>query len=110
MKIMNLTEFRKLPPNTLFAKYTPCVFDEFCFKGETWEYDFLVSHTIPGAIKCRSSDEYSRLLNEAEISGKSLEMDFETEGRDGCFEEHQLFAVWEKKDIEQFIERLKRCL
>lgn len=110
MKIVNLEQFRKLPSNTLFAKYEPCVFREFCIKGETWEVDFLVTSDIPGSINASSSDEYSRKLNEAEINGTSLAMDFETEGRDGCFEDNQLFAVWEKQDIEQLIERLKRCL
>lgn len=110
MKIVNLEQFRKLPPNTLFAKYEPCVFWEFCIKGDTWEVDFLVSHDIPGSIRASSSDEHSRLLHMAQETGKSLVMDFETEGRDGCFEENQLFAVWEKRDIEQFIGRLNRCL
>jgi hypothetical protein len=37
-------------------------------------------------------------------------MDFEYEGRDGLFEEGQLFAVWEKADVASLIERLRRCL
>lgn len=110
MKIVNLETFRKLPSNTLFAKYEPCVFYEFCIKGETWKHDFLVTSDIPGSIEAPSSDKYRCLLADAQHCGKSLSMDFETEGRDGCFEENQLFAVWEKRDIEQFIERLKRCI
>lgn len=110
MKIVNLETFRKLPPNTLFAKYEPCIFYEFCVKGETWEHDFLVTSDIPGSIACVSSGDFSHKLHEAELNGTSLPMDFETEGRDGCFEDKQLFAVWEKQDIEQFIERLRKCL
>ena len=110
MKIVNLETFRKLPPNTLFAKYQPCVFEELEIKGETWEYDFLVSSNLSSAIKCSSSTEFVELLDRAEKTGESLEMDFDSEGRDGCFEKEQLFAVWEEADARALIERLKRCL
>lgn len=110
MKIVNLETFRKMPPNTLFAKYEPCVFEELEIKGETWEYDFLVSSSLSSAIKCSGSDEFSELLDRAEKTSESLAMDFETEGRDGCFDKDQLFAVWEEADVLALIERLKRCL
>jgi hypothetical protein len=110
MKIVNLETFRKMPPNTLFAKYEPCVFEELEIKGETWEHDFLVSSSISSAIQCSGSAEFSELLDRAEKTGESLAMDFESEGRDGCFEKDQLFAVWEDADVLALIERLKRCL
>lgn len=110
MKIVNLETFRKMPPNTLFAKYQPCVFEELEIKGETWEHDFLVSANLSSAIKCSGSAEFGELLDRAERTGESLVMDFESEGRDGCFEKDQLFAVWEEADVRALIERLKRCL
>jgi hypothetical protein len=110
MKIVNLKTFRELPPNTVFAKYEPCVFNELQIKGDTWECDFLVTSNLADAIKCSGSGEFGELLDRAEKDGISLEMDFDTEGRDGCFEDDQLFAVWEKADVRALIERLKLCL
>lgn len=110
MKIVNLKTFRALPPNTVFAKYQPCVFEELEIKGETWEHDFLVTSNLSSAIKCSGSGEFRELLDRAEKEGISLAMDFDTEGRDGCFEDDQLFAVWEEADVRALIERLKLCL
>lgn len=110
MKIVNLETFRKLPPNTLFAKYQPSVFEELEIKGETWEHDFLVTSSLSSAIKCSGTEEFIDLLDRAEKTGESLAMDFESEGRDGFFDKDQLFAVWEEADVLALIERLKRCL
>jgi hypothetical protein len=38
-------------------------------------------------------------------------MDFACEGRDGCFEsDDQMFAVWERADVEALIARLSATL
>lgn len=110
MKIVNLEAFRQMPSNTLFAKYEPCVFEELEIKGKTLEHDFLVTSSLSSAIKCSGWTHLGDLLDQAERTGESLAMDFETEGRDGCFEKDQLFAVWEEADVLALIERLKRCL
>ena len=49
-------------------------------------------------------------LHDALENGTSLDMDFRCSGRDGCFEKDQLFAVWEKKDVEMLISRLQECI
>jgi hypothetical protein len=110
MKIVNLKTFRALPPNTVFAKYEPFVFSELEIKGETWGSDFLVASSLSSAIKCSGAGEFIELLERAEKTGESLAMDFESEGRDGCFEDNQLFAVWEEVDVVALIQRLKLCL
>ncbi len=65
---------------------------------------------IADAIDSGNSRDFVESLDDAQINGTSLAMDFETVGRDGCFDEEQLFAVWEKKDVEMLIERLKRIV
>ncbi len=109
MKIMNLEEFRALPGETLFSKYVPCNFGELEIKVETWERDFL-TQDIASAIECSGSSEFGDKLFEAEECGTSLPMDLECCGRDGCFDEDQLFAVWERDDVVKLIERLGRCV
>jgi len=109
MKIVDLKTFRSLPENTVFSKYAPCFFDDLQIKGETWEYDF-VSQSIADAIECSGSDDFSSKLESAELTGKSLTMDFDSYGRDGLFDGDQLFAVWESNDVKALIERLTLCL
>lgn len=109
MKIVDRKTFLSLPPETLFSKFRPCIFEEMCIKGETWGSDFLVQQ-LADSIDCSGSGEFSDILFRAPISGESIPMDFESQGRDGCFNEDQLFAVWEPHDVEALIARLSRCL
>ena len=109
MKIVDRKTFLALPPETLFAKYEPCAFEDLCIKGETWGDDFLVQD-ITGSIECCDSNEFVNRLDHSEATEESVPMDFECTGRDGCFDEGQLFAVWEPNDVRALIERLGRCL
>jgi hypothetical protein len=111
MKIVDCKTFLALPPGTVYAKYAPSYFEGLCIKGDTlpngndWFYQQIVD-----SIRASDSGEWGALLDESETTGRELVMDFNFEGRDGCFEDDQLFAVWSKEDVAQLIERLKRCL
>ena len=108
MKIIDLKKFRTLPEGVVFLKYKPQFFEELCVKGETWDYDFL-SAGLTANILCNGSEDYERILSNAENnSNLSLKLGFDG-GRDGFFEESQLFAVYEQSDIDQLIEELKKC-
>ncbi len=37
-------------------------------------------------------------------------MDFDCLSRDGCFDQNQLFIIWEAKDVKQLIDRLQLVL
>ena len=109
MKIVNLMEFRRLPVGTLFMKYTPGAFEDLQAKGETLEVDFTYEN-ITSWVKSASSNEMFDRLLAAERDGESLLMDFDATGRDGCYENDQLFAVYEKRDVKMLIDKLYRCL
>ena len=109
MKIVNLTTFRALPPNTVFSKYTPCAFEDLHIKGETWETDFL-TQSISDAIASTGTSDFMHQLDNAQQTGASVPMDFDNACRDGCFESDQLFAVWEPQDVAALITRLQECL
>ncbi len=109
LKILNLEEFRKLPAGTIFLKYEPCVFEELQCKGDTWDHDFL-SENIAYNIENTGSDDFSGKLFDAQEYGISLKMDFNCRSRDGCFDRDQLFAVYEKQDVEMLISKLTKCL
>lgn len=109
MRIVNREQFMKLPENTLFAKYHPSVFGQLAIKGESWERDFLVQEIVD-AIECKDTGEYCEKVDGAQHNGDSIRFDFNCQGRDGYFDDDQLFAVWEQEDVRQLIERLKKCL
>lgn len=107
MRIVDRATFLALPAGTLYAKYKPCCTDGLCIKGENcgkndWFYQDL---SLP--LKCHGSGEWADRLLTAQETGESVALDLQSEGRDGCFEADQLFAVWEPDDVAQLIARLK---
>lgn len=110
MKIVNREKFLTLPAETLYSKYEPCVFEDFCIKGDTLSSNDFCYQSITDAVACDSSEEFTDVLSRIEITGESTSMDFECQGRDGCFDSEQLFAVWEKTDVEALICRLQRII
>lgn len=113
MKIITRKEFVKLPAETLFSYYEPCVFTDLMVKNETWFFDGggsdFLTDSIIGAIENTSSDDFFEKCERMEL-GETVPMDFEFTGREGLFDEKQLFAVYEKEDVKKLIDRLQKCL
>jgi hypothetical protein len=111
MKIVNKKEFYALPEGTLYSDYEPCIFTSLKVKQSTLfdgkkPIDFIYESLI-GNIEANSSDHFVDMLDDSENNKSSLPMDFECGKRDGLFEEEQLFAIYEKKDLEDFIQKLE---
>lgn len=110
MRIVNLEAFLLLPPGTVFAKYEPCIFEDLLIKaGNCGEMDFFYSD-IKQAIEADNSNAETDLLERSARDGISVPLDFDTTGRDGCFEKGQLFAVWETADVQGLIAKLQSAL
>lgn len=109
MKIVNLETFRSLPNGTVYTKYEPCCFEGLCVKQGTIEHDFFYE-SITDEIECHGSGDMVDKLSLAKETGCSIKMDFEATMRDGFFEENQLYAVWEKEDVEGLVSKLQKCL
>lgn len=110
MRIVNRVEFLKLPPETLYAPYQHCAFGDLAIKGETLNNDWYYQQ-ISDAIESTGSDDFADKLFESAETGNSIPMDFDCQGRDGCFEpDTGMFAVYEPQDVQFLINRLKRCL
>lgn len=110
MRIVNLTEFLDLPPNTVFMKYEPCVFETLSVKGDSLSYNDFYYSDIVDEIESSGTDEMTDTLCEAEKdSTYSIKLDVDIQGRDGSFHDEQLFGVYEQKDIDNLINRLKSC-
>lgn len=114
MKIINREEFYKLPSGTLFSEFQPDIFTGLKIKYDTWDagekpYDYVELDLI-GNIKAYSSDQFDLLMDEA-VEGKStLQLDFESAGRNAYFDEDQLYAIYERDDILGLIQVLQKSL
>jgi hypothetical protein len=111
MRIITRKEFMEMPAGTVFSYYEPCIFRELNIKDSEPEKgypDFSYSSII-GAFECSSSDEFSQRCELME-KGESFPSDFEFSGREGLFDHTQLYAVYEKGDVEKLIKRLQDTL
>lgn len=109
MKIVNRKTFLEMPPGTVYAKFEPCIFGNLCIKDDSLSNDWFYQNIVD-AIDVNDSGEFGDVLFRANDTGESIPMDFHCLGRDGFFDNDQLFAVFERKDIEALIERLKEAI
>jgi hypothetical protein len=109
MKIVNREDFLKLRAGTLYSKYELCNFGDLLIKGGSLENDWCFQQ-IADAIEAGDTGEFVDSLAKAKETGESVKMDFDCMGRDGMFEEDQLFAVWEDADVRGLIKRLEETI
>lgn len=107
MRIINLSEFIKMPKGTVYSKYAPCHFDGLMIKDDncTNQRDFYYQNLIGNVENCSTGD-FIQKCEFALLHGLSISLDFDVVERDAMYFEDQLFAVYEKKDIEGLI----KCL
>ena len=110
MRIVDRKTFLEMPAGVLFSKYEPCALDDIEIKGDTVSDIDFYTQDIAGAVKCNDGNEFLEVLLDAADNGTSFAMDFECECRDGCFDEDQLFAVWDHEDVAGLIARLHKVL
>lgn len=103
MKIVSREIFLKLPCGTIFSKYERTCFGSLSIKYDTVLPNDFLSLSIEDAVDCADTTEFVEILDSALEKGTSFDMDFETCGRDASYEDDQLFAVWEGKDIKKLI-------
>jgi hypothetical protein len=110
VKIVDRKTFLAMPPETVFAKYAPCYMEDLQIKGDSLNSNDYFYQNIADAVDARHSDEFADMLHTSAETGCSIPMNFDVQGRDGCFDEGQLFAVFEPQDVEALIARLHRCV
>lgn len=91
MKIINLDCFLLLPDGVLFSKYTPNMFEELSIKRDSLleSRDFFYSVLV-------DSKKVPERIN------TTFHVDITSGGRDGCFDDNQLFAVWKNMTLNNF--------
>lgn len=108
MRIVNRTQFLALPAGTVYQKYTPMVTD----------HDLAMKHSNCGSndwfelmlggvasIDHHSSGELNDLTEDMEKNGTSVPYGPGIM-RDGCFDEGQLFLVYEPADVLKLANQL----
>lgn len=103
MRVYNRSKFMKLPVGGIFCKGEPWAFDRLHVKGATWPEtnDFLACSLQ--WIESDSSTQSTDRLDEMLETGASYPMNADY-GRDGCFDDNDVFLVWEPADLEKMIE------
>jgi hypothetical protein len=111
---MNRGEFIKLPC-ALYGIYRDSYIDNISIKGRSIIFkngegnDFL-SCPLSDSVKCQNEGDLSDKYKDAKEKDISLEINWELFSRDGLFEYNDLYAVFEKGDIEKLIKTLKEVV
>ena len=98
MRLYTRSEFLELPAGTVYCQGGEWYFENLCFKAETRGNDWR--YTDPAWVDCESSEECIDRLIEMKEHKASYAMQ-ESEGRDGCYNDDDLFLVFEKPDLEK---------
>ncbi len=111
MKVLTRKQFMQTPRETVFSYFAEISFTDLMIKtsdinDSEIDFDF---DDIVGAVESEDSGDFFDKCMEMK-SGASKKMDFNYTGRDGMFDEDQMYAVYEKEDVVKLIERLKKCV
>ena len=110
MRILNRKDFMACPKGTVYMDFSPCVFGQLTLKtsGPENEGDFYVS-SLEGYLSehgasesCGGSEEWFALVERAE-KGERVDVHYDTGGREGMFNDHALFAVLDRDDVDRLI-------
>ncbi len=110
MKIINRKDFLKVASGTVYSLYETHFFNGLYVKGDTMREDFGCYEISSPFIDAGDNDSLSPKIIAMAETGESLPVDFTMFGRDGCFEENQLFAVWERNDVLGLIDLLEKSI
>lgn len=120
MRIVDRKTFLSLPAGTIFVKFPAQPSDgsfldlghdgEVAIKGETVGADFVVQPLFPLFDGDVDSEMNVGRMEDMLKGIESPPLDYDYAGRDGLFDQDQLFAVWNRQDAEGLIARLQRAL
>ena len=118
MRIVDTKTFYSLPEGTLFSYLSHYEIGPLMIKGETSFYsgpevkqieqgqpfDFFYTELVYPHM--RDDEQYVDALNDMTTTGESRP-NMLSSTRDGCFDETQMYVVYDKDDIECFIAKLQ---
>lgn len=112
MRIYRRKDFIALPAGTLFCKGKPWYFENLQVKGDTWRFSGggteFGNRQLQWIAAHDSGDAGDRLDAMLE-TGASFPLE-DAYGRDGCFDEDDLFLVYEKADLEEMAAVIRQAI
>lgn len=103
MKIVDLKTFLSYPDGVVFAEYEPCIIGEIEVRGGVM---------LDGDLRYCAYTRFGLFGTDNPPTGLGDEVEIETDAysRTGPgLDEKQLFAIFDKKDISEMIDRLSRA-
>lgn len=98
MKIYKHAEFLKLPEGTLFRKGKPSYFNNLQVKADSLPNDFICMAI--GDFEAFDSEDFGNKFEQM-LNGESIPMTDDSYGRDGCFDDDDIFLVFEIDDLHK---------
>jgi len=104
MKIVSRTELLKLPIGIVYSYYRYHGFEGLYEKGRSLSNDWIYADMLDNV---GGSDERSDIIFAAE-EGAEFHMDLECGSRDGAFNDGDMFAIYDKRDIDSLVRHLEK--
>ena len=102
MKIVSLEQFLKYPEGTIYSKYKPCYMDGLYVKADSTETGDWVCMTLIDPIAGDHHDACRKMESGGDVSYES-----DYYGRDGCFDDEQMFMVYNYEDTDAMMKILR---
>ncbi len=99
MRVYNRKDFMGLPEGVLYSSGKMWYFDNLYVKGETLQYNDFTCRCLNWISAFDDSDQFDK-LEKSLSDGASIQMQ-DAYGRDGCFDDEDIFLVFEKEDLEE---------
>lgn len=107
MRVYTRTAFLTLPAGTLFCKGQPWAFEPLCAKGASLDNDFFARDLA--WVAGRSSHVCIQRLEAMLEQGESFPL-ATGEGRDGCYNDEDIFLVYEHDDLVALQQCIQQAL
>lgn len=111
MKLVSYEEFIKMPAGTIFAPFTPCVFEErLAIKTDTGNVypEIGTQHLFCGVMPLEPwLGDYNGLRNIGDQEDASFEI---CDGDNADYVDYKMFAVLEEQDVKKLMKVLEWAL
>ena len=109
MKILNREEFLKQNNGILYSLYAPDELYGLFVKVDTFDFDWVLLDLVDTReSKTPSKDDLWKISDESLKTGTSIDISYDSTVRDGMYDDKQLFAVYEKDDLNKLTDFLNQ--
>ena len=113
MIIVDRDTFLAMPSGTVYAKVTSPPspdFEPMEIKGDTSAIGDFHSRALIGYFEYDDENDERIDPVDALLAGQSRRPAFDCDELDGLFDDDQLFAIFEREDVERLIDQLQQTL